>query len=267
MMKQRLTEAQKTELKDVHDETYVNFRAMQYKGVESRRIGTFHVSDYVNQCARNAYYGHLRPAIVSTFDTESLGHLWLGESVHQILDRAANTLGKMGETKLAWNIADDKPAPESIDGLGINEVAKLIFGECDGITLYKNGKYGIIDYKTYNSKGSWTRKSPDPYHVEQINIYAYLAKKALDMDISYATVIYIDIFDKGKKPLVFEELTDPLEYIELRLKQRYSQFKYAMATGELPKRTISWKCEGYCQYAKRCFTEDVITTNDLAITR
>ena len=71
-----------------------------------------------------------------------------------------------------------------------------------------------------------------------------------------------------EKPLIFTFKLDDMEKIRNDLILKYEQFKNAKETGVLPDRTYSWKCNGYCPYAERCFNEDKLEEgeNNLVVT-
>ena len=257
----------------VADKLFFQFRQRQYDGMKKHRLGIFHVSDYVPECTRNSYYNHLETDAVKTMDTKTMSIFWAGEAIHQMLDTSAPD--GSGETPLAYNFIDDVKVDifdEKIrKKITEEEWLKIIVGESD--SLYKvniDGKeeWVIVDYKTWLSKG-YKKKAASDDHKTQINIYKYLFLKSKGIDVKWGAVIYMDYADRLEKPLIFPFKLDKMEDIEAKLKFKYAEFLHTYKTGELPERVKTWKCDGYCQHAERCFTESKLSIkeNKLVVNR
>jgi len=253
-------------LGDVGTSIYFQFRKRQYDSLEKKRIGIFHVTDYNQDCMRNSYYSHLALNGARLMDTNTMGIFFSGEAVHQLLDSSAPK--GMGETALAYNFIDGKTVNLDDKSVyskwGVLDWLKIIVGESD--SLYKieiDGKkeWVIVDYKTWLSKG-YRKKEASPDHKVQINTYRYLFMKALGIDVKFGAVIYLDFADRMAKPLIFPFKTASMEEAHGDIKKKYELFLEAYNTGKLPPRVKSWKCDGYCPYAQRCVSEEVLSEED-----
>ena len=243
-------------LKEVVKHVHFEVRKRQYDALKKKRLGVFHVSDYVNECMRNAYYSKMKSGERGGMDSNVMSIFFAGEAVHQLLDSAAN--GKWGETPVAWNFVDDCSVDVMNDPpKGIEEWMKILIGEYDASMMVGDDQI-IMDWKTWKSKG-WKRRAADDKHIEQVNYYAYLVNKnAGENRVKYGTVTYFDFEDRLQKPLTFAFKISKMEEIEEKLMLKYQEFKLAYETGALPERTYGWRCDGYCQYVERCAREENI---------
>ena len=258
-------------LDQVADSIYFQFRKRQYDSLQKRRIGVFHVTDYVKGCMRNAYYSHIQTDAKKSMDTNTMSIFFSGESVHQLLDSAAPA--GLGETPLAYNFIQDKKV-ELVDAKGkitaeakaysVREWLDILIGEAD--SLYKievDGKSELVlvDYKTWLSKG-YKKKEASDEHVFQVNEYRYLFSKTLGLDVKYGAVVYLDFADRLQKPLIFPFKLKPLEEIRVDLAEKHKQLVSTFETGKLPPRVKSWLCDGYCNFAERCVNEEELTKEE-----
>ena len=228
------------------------FRHRQYEAMEKKRAGLFHVSDYVNICARNAFYSHLKDN-KQRMGLEAMSVLWAGEAIHTFLDRGA-------ETKMAWNIVDDK-TPEA----GV-EANKVVWGELDA--LYSTVIDGelrkiIVDYKTWLSKG-FPLKAMKPEHLKQLEYYRFLYQRTHNEDIEYGGIIYLDFGERFKSPKIFVKKLRSLDEIHGELLERQREFAAAMSTGKPPERHVDWLCN-YCPHAARCFSNETKVDSEMVI--
>lgn len=233
-------------LERVREDIYFQFRAKQYAAIEGKRVGIFHVSDYVNACARNAYYTHLKSGDhVGGITTKTMSVFFAGEAVHRLLD----TSGGGSETKLMWNIVDDMPVEEM--PTDISEALKVLVGEYDAEYNTVDGPV-LVDYKTWLSNGStWRRRAVDDAHKRQVEYYSYLTWKNHGYQPLYGSVIYMDFSERLEKPDVYTFKIRSVEAIEAELLGRYAEFRSAYENDILPDRTLSWKCD-YCPYVDHC---------------
>lgn len=259
-------------LSQIESSIYFQFRKRQFNSMDNRRVGIFHVSDYIQDCSRNSYYNHIGNKAKRSMDTSTMGIFFSGEAVHQLLDKAA-PVGQ-GETGLAYDFVNDKKVNLfEEDGENLTDEWKnasperwmqILIGEAD--SLYKleiDGKkeWVIVDYKTWLSKG-YKKKAASDDHKTQINAYKYLFLKAMGIDVKYGAVIYLDFADRMAKPLIFPFKIDDVEKIRVALLSKYTLFEETFKTGKLPPRVKSWKCDGYCPHAQRCMNEEELTKEE-----
>lgn len=238
----------------LQDAVYYGFRQRQYKSMSTNvREGIFHVSDLVQDCMRNSFYNHMKAIPKGSMDTGAMSIFFAGESVHRMLDSVFDD-----ETKMKWDVVRDCQPDNKSNPLDV------LHGECDAVySMDIDGEVMkcIVDYKTWLSNG-WKMSKPKEEHVRQINMYKYLLRKTKDWDISYGSVIYLDFADRMAKPLVFTFALEPLQDIEAEIRGKLQELRYAAETGDLPERVKSWKCDGYCPHAERCFTEYHMTESE-----
>lgn len=259
------------------EQIYFQFRKRQFDAItQNKRLGVFHVTDYVKECMRNTYYAHLKSNVKKSMDTTSLSHFFGGEAIHKLLDTVS---GENGELGMAYDFINDRKVNLFTDDGEVNPAVKsfsvedwlnILIGERDALYTIKDDKneYNVIvDYKTWLSKG-FKKKEASPEHVFQLNEYRYLFNKALGKDAKYGAVIYLDFADKMAKPLIFPVKLAEIDETHKKLLEKHSQLLQAYKTGVLPPRVKTWLCDGYCPYAQRCFNEETLTKeeNQLEVT-
>ena len=247
---------------DLDEGIYFEFRRRQYDAMDKKRMGIFHVSDYVDTCARHAYYMHMKSEPSSGMDTRLLSVFFAGESVHHLMDKLKVPEDRgLTETPLMWNFVDDEPVEmDEISKATTTDWLKILVGEFDAMYII-DGKPVIVDYKTWLSRG-YKKRAVDPAHKEQVQMYAYLAKKVLGLEVKDGAVIYMDFADRLEKPDIYRFKIGSLDKVEEKIKARYGQFAKAYESGWLPERTLGWKCNGYCSFTERCAKEDQIDVEE-----
>ena len=246
---------------------FFELRRRQFQSLEKRRLGLFHVTDFVGQCVRKMYYDKLEDDATYSMDTGKMSHFFGGEAVHQLLDSVTIDTDD-GEAPLWYNFVDDKNIELfDIDGSIMQEYqtwtdkewAKIIIGERDAVykVMNVNGdpEDVLIDFKTWLSNG-YKKTTPSPEHVTQLNIYRFLEKKMNNRDIRYGAIIYLDFADKMAKPSIFVVKLAEVSETHAMLLNKYYQVMNTMMTDDLPDRTLSWLCNGYCPHASRCVKEN-----------
>lgn len=252
-----MVKSESVDLTSISEQVYFQFTKRRYDFIEKHRIGV-HVTDLTNECMRNVVYGKIGKGEQS-FDTNTMSHFFLGEAVHQALDKAAPT--GQGEKFLLYDFGANKPiTPEEYHKLSFDRKCDVLWGERDA--LYKVQHKGqeanvIVDYKTWKSNG-YNKKSPSEEHVFQVNEYALMLNKIYGIEAKFGCIVYLDIEDKFAKPLQFPFELDSLQKTEGKILLNLAEIKEALLSGKLPKRVLHWKCYGYCPHAKRCATEEVI---------
>ena len=258
----------------IENAVFCEFRNRQFRSLQKKRVGILHVTDMVQQCTRNIFYSKMSVHNQAhNYDTESLSHFFGGEAVHQLLDKIAAPF--QGEYPLYYNFVDDKKVEifRDYENFELTDEAKswdtkdwlkILVGERDAIyrvSIEDEEHHILVDYKTFLSKG-YKKREPSSEHVEQLNIYKYLMSKSAGEEIKHGAVIYMDYADKFGKPLIFIKKLDKVEDIHTRLMEKYVDILHAHETGQLPERTRHWKCDKYCPYASRCFTEEFVSEED-----
>ena len=241
------------EILDLEAAAYFELRKRQFASMKKKRLGIFHVSDYVNDCLRNAYYGHLKSMRGSKMTSKALSVFFRGEAVHQLLDSAVE--GGFGETAVAWNFVTDEPV-DLTKSHGIEEWMQCLIGEYDATMIYDENTV-LMDWKTWRPNG-FKLKAAKPEHKMQVNYYSYLIKKTQGVDVKGGVVVYLDADEDYEKPLALGFKLDTIETIQERLMATYQQFRSAYETGILPDRVFHWRCNGYCPYIEHCVNNDKI---------
>ena len=139
----------------------------------------------------------------------------------------------------------------------------IIYGSADDV-LKIDGKWVICDKKTtgsidYFSKS--TSKASDS-HKDQINRYRVLLKKCYDMDAEFGCVIYISNRiekDKRDKPAIISFKLKPIEETLVDMINKCNIIKDSLTNKILPERTKCFLCDGMCDYASVCFTDEMST--------
>lgn len=240
----------------IQDEVYAGFRKRQYEAMgQNVREGMIHVSDLVQDCMRNTFYNKWDKT-ERYMDTGAMSIFFAGESVHRMIDSVYND-----ETKLSWDLVRDKKPDADSNPLDVlnGEYDAVYDVDVDGEKMKC-----IVDYKTWLSNG-YKMSKPKEDHVRQINMYKYLIQKNTGVDIKYGSVVYLDFADRMSRPVVFTFALDPIEDTEKTMLVKLTELQDASNTGILPPRVKSWKCDGYCPYASRCFIEDEVPNSDLEV--
>lgn len=115
---------------------------------------------------------------------------------------------------------------------------------------------GSIDYFKSVYSGRFKKNEG---HVAQLNMYRVLYYKAYNVDIKWGVNIYIDNCvskETKEKPIVIPFKLDTMAVTEPLMKERAQKIKDFMTNGILPGRTKNYLCDGMCDYATKCFTDD-----------
>ena len=251
---------------DIVKEYYT--RAAAGMNAHKRRAGIFHVSDYATPCARRAYLQHTSvPKMPDVYDNRRA--LIKGEAEHQLLDKGANMLERVGETAVCWDLvnnreppydAGDPPAPNDMP---VKFWLQQILGEFDAVYQLPDGQKILVDYKTkleFNPK----QEEADEDHRDQLNIYNYLRSKYYGLEpLTHACVVYIVSGTNDPThvwPYTFE--LDDIDKVQERLQDRQAEFTKAHEDGTLPARVLpighfrgyGHHACGFCPYRDRCMT-------------
>ena len=233
------------------------FAQLQNILLESGGIGgrskTFHVTDYVQSCARKQYYNKVLD-YESGYHFGKIAPLFLGTAVHRSLQM--NYDPALTELGLAMDVTTGKGVDnETVKDLPVEKRKNIILGTLDAIYMF-DGQCCVIDYKTWHSKG-FKKVKVEPVHEFQVQVYALMLKACRDMTAKYGAVIYLDTSERLTKQLIFPFKIKPAADTMAKLVTRHAEFMEAMETAKLPPRTDqTWLCQGYCDYASRCFSEN-----------
>ena len=244
-------------LTGIQDQVFTAVRKAQFDFTKSDRGVHFHATDYVGECARNMYYSKAFP-IKGNMDTNLMSIFWVGSAIHAACKISEEK--KYNEFGMMYDIENNAAVLElgKVDG---DRPFDYVSGTLDDLIPVKDGlknEWCIVDKKTWRSKG-WKKSSPSVDHVKQVNIYKVMLKAATGIDAKFGAITYFDMWQDGvNKPQVFPFELDPIEKTRAAIMLRKEEIKKANETGVLPKRTIHWKCNGYCPYAERCFSEEKV---------
>lgn len=253
-------------LSPLMDSIRVGFRKRQYDALEKDRKGIWHVTDLAKSCMRNVYYSKMAGIPKVSMDSNSMSHVFVGEAVHQLLDSVNKE-----EYPLAIEM---KFGEDSVKYEGDKDVDQknVIYGEMDAMyemVVNIDGETqkvdAIVDYKTWNSNGGYKKKAPNEEHVRQINYYKYMVYVSKGVEIKYGAVVYLDMYDKMAKPIIFTFPLKPIKELEEELKAKVSELIYARESGKLPARTISWLCDGFCPHIARCSREEELPKREMVL--
>ena len=195
---------------------------------------------------------------MSTEDTKSL---YFGQVVHNNSQVAKDD--KYHEMFFAYDyVRDESLSYEEATAIPVDDPRHLdiIYGSADDV-LKIDGKWVICDKKTTGSIDYFnkaTGKASDS-HKDQINRYRVLLKKCYNIDAEFGCVIYISNRiekDKRDKPAI---LSFKLKSVEETLEDMIAKsniIKDALTKKILPERTKCFLCDGMCNYASVCFTDD-----------
>jgi len=257
-----------TSLKAIEDQIMVKVRKAQYKGIETKREGIFHVTDFTKKCMRNVFYSKIF-GNNDSMDTGKMTPLWVGVGIHKVTMVADSE--EFNEMKMAYDFIADKgfilSTKDDIKklyeyvGNSIEKWFDIVIGSVDDLTTISvNGhdELCIVDKKTWRSRG-FKKTSASEDHIKQVNGYRVLINQCHKMDPKYASIVYFDMWQDGiEKPLVCPVELDPIAKTIQVWKNNREQLLSAYMTGSLPPRVIDWLCNGYCPHAKRCFQEEKI---------
>jgi CRISPR/Cas system-associated exonuclease Cas4 (RecB family) len=230
-------------------------------GGERSRSGSIHVTALTGPCMRKPYYEILGEE--QTRDYKSMAVMKLGTIVHEliILDKKNN------EMALAGNIRKMIPiSPKKITPMNFFD---CISGKVDDIVNI-NGELVIVDKKTYSSVtartaedpeakyyGKYEKKELDEDYVFQLNEYKLLYYlKTGGTEIKTGAIVYLDTATRFIRPKVFETKLMSIEEIKQKVIEKLDILKKASQTGELPDRSISWRCRYTCPFTKICKPEE-----------
>ena len=244
---------------DINEEVYFQFRRAQMEAMHTERLGVIHVSDIIKPCMRNVIYRKTTPD--TGMSTENTKSLYFGQVVHNNSQVAKDE--KYHEMFFAYDyVRDVSLTREEALEIPVDDPRHLdiIYGSADDV-LKINGKWVITDKKTTGSIDYFnkaTGKASDS-HKDQINRYRVLLKKCYDIDAEFGCVIYISNRiekDKRDKPAILSFKLKPVEETLADMIDKSNIIKDALSNKILPERTKCFLCDGMCDYASMCFTDE-----------
>ncbi len=244
---------------DINEEVYFQFRRAQMEAMHTERLGVIHVSDIIKPCMRNVIYRKITPD--TGMSTENTKSLYFGQVVHSNSQVAKDD--KYHEMFFAYDyVRDISLTREEALEIPVDDPRHLdiIYGSADDV-LKINGKWVITDKKTTGSIDYFnkaTGKASDS-HKDQINRYRVLLKKCYDIDAEFGCVIYISNRiekDKRDKPAILSFKLKPVEETLVDMIEKSNIIKDALSNKILPERTKCFLCDGMCDYASMCFTDE-----------
>jgi len=229
------------------------------EAMHTERLGVIHVSDIIKPCMRNVIYKKTIPD--SGMSTENAKSLYFGQVVHSNSQVAKDD--KYHEMFFAYDyVRDESLTREEALAIPVDDPRHLdiIYGSADDV-LKIDGKWVICDKKTtgsidYFSKA--TSKASDS-HKDQINRYKVLLKKCYDIEADFGCIIYISNRiekDKRDKPAILSFKLRPVEETLEDMINKSNIIKDALTNKVLPERTKCFLCDGMCDYASMCFTDE-----------
>ena len=244
---------------DINEEVYFQFRRSQMEALHTERLGVIHVSDIIKPCMRNVIYRKTTPD--TGMSTEGVKSLYFGQVVHSNSQVAKDD--KYHEMFFAYDyVRDESLTREEALEIPVDDPRHLdiIYGSADDV-LKIDGKWVICDKKTtgsidYFSKA--TSKASDS-HKDQINRYKVLLKKCYDIEADFGCIIYISNRiekDKRDKPAILSFKLRPVEETLEDMINKSNIIKDALTNKTLPERTKCFLCDGMCDYASMCFTDE-----------
>ncbi len=244
---------------DINEEVYFQFRRAQMEAMHTERLGVIHVSDIIKPCMRNVIYRKTTPD--TGMSTENTKSLYFDQVVHNNSQVAKDD--KYHEMFFAYDyVRDVSLTREEALEIPVDDPRHLdiIYGSADDV-LKINGKWVITDKKTTGSIDYFnkaTGKASDS-HKDQINRYRVLLKKCYDIDAEFGCVIYISNRiekDKRDKPAILSFKLKPVEETLVDMIEKSNIIKDALSNKILPERTKCFLCDGMCDYASMCFTDE-----------
>jgi len=244
---------------DINEEVYFQFRRAQMEAMHTERLGVIHVSDIIKPCMRNVIYRKTTPD--TGMSTENTKSLYFGQVVHSNSQVAKDE--KYHEMFFAYDyVRDESLTREEALEIPVDDPRHLdiIYGSADDV-LKIGGKWVITDKKTTGSIDYFnkaTGKASDS-HKDQINRYRVLLKKCYDIDAEFGCVIYISNRiekDKRDKPAILSFKLKPIEETLADMIDKSNIIKDALSNKILPERTKCFLCDGMCDYASMCFTDE-----------
>jgi hypothetical protein len=244
---------------DINEEVYFQFRRSQMEAMHTERLGVIHVSDIIKPCMRNVIYRKITPD--TGMSTENTKSLYFGQVVHSNSQVAKDD--KYHEMFFAYDyVRDVSLTREEALEIPVDDPRHLdiIYGSADDV-LKIGGKWVITDKKTTGSIDYFnkaTGKASDS-HKDQINRYRVLLKKCYDIDAEFGCVIYISNRiekDKRDKPAILSFKLKPVEETLIDMIEKSNIVKDALSNKILPERTKCFLCDGMCDYASMCFTDE-----------
>ena len=244
---------------DINEEVYFQFRRSQMEAMHTERLGVIHVSDIIKPCMRNVIYRKTTPD--TGMSTENTKSLYFGQVVHNNSQVAKDE--KYHEMFFAYDyVRDESLTREEALEIPVDDPRHLdiIYGSADDV-LKIGGKWVITDKKTTGSIDYFnkaTGKASDS-HKDQINRYRVLLKKCYDIDAEFGCVIYISNSiekDKRDKPAILSFKLKPIEETLADMIDKSNIIKDALSNKILPERTKCFLCDGMCDYASMCFTDE-----------
>jgi len=227
--------------------------------LDSDRLPCIHVSDLLKPCQRYVIYSKIMPPEFKSSTTEDMKSMIFGQMIHkQIkLDKENN------EIPLLYNWVKDKVLEDWFtDDKNWHEgnLWDHLSGTIDDL-IYVKGEPIIVDKKTTGSIGYFKKfGKPSDNHKEQTNFYRVLLKKCLNIDAKWGANLYISNCvtpeDKGRdEPVIIPYKLNDMEKTEPIMMEKCKQIKEYMTKKIIPGPTYNYMCNGFCNYAQRCFSE------------
>jgi len=241
---------------DIEEEVYFRYRKAQQDVLNTDRINCIHVSDLISPCNRKVVYSKIWPEEWMSTNSESIKSLFFGQLLHKAIK-----LDKRNEVQIVWDWVKDTTNVEMEDIK--DKPWDNISGSIDDIVNVK-GEDVLVDMKTtgsidYFKSVASGRFKKNEGHVAQLNMYRVLYYKLKNIDIKWGVNIYIDNCvskETKEKPITIPFKLEKMEITEALMKERSQKIKDFMTKGVLPERTKNYLCDGMCDYATKCFTDD-----------
>jgi len=242
---------------DIEEEVYFRYRKAQQDVLHTKRIKCIHVSDLISPCNRKVVYSKIWPEEWSSTNSETQKSLFFGQMLHKVIK-----LDERNETGMLWDYVTDSTI--NCTDKNIKERPwDFISGSIDDIVRVK-GEDVLVDIKTtgsidYFKSVASGRFKKNEGHVAQLNMYRVLYNKVFNKDISWGVNLYIENCvskETKEKPITIPFKLSDIEKTEPLMIERAAMIKQYMTNKMLPSRTKNYLCDGMCDYATKCFTDN-----------
>ena len=133
------------------------------------RSRTFHVTDYVQSCARKQYYSKVLGAAGEYYNYKDIAPLFTGSAIHKAME--SNYDPKLTEIGMAIDVTTgEKVDPDTVKELPLEKRKNCIIGTLDALYMF-DGTTAVVDYKTWH-KGAYKKLKVDSVHEFQVQVYA-----------------------------------------------------------------------------------------------
>lgn len=177
------------------------------------------VTSLVPDCLRRGYYSEM---LGELYEMDGAIRMAVGRKCHEI--PMAND-PKFHEMELTW------------EGI-VGHIDEFI----DGIIVEKKYVREIP-------------RTPNSYHVKQIQYYWALAEKC-GYPVLGGAVLYINVAAPEVKAYEVK-LNLPIDIIAAEMQAKKKALAECIEKKIVPPRTVTWMCQGYCPYFRICFSEEV----------